>query len=145
LNTPPDHTGGERSSIASTVPGLKETLSDESKLAALPESTPAEATCDARQKRLLSKAAYWARRSADGAFREAERQRAKESRRKNPDRARARKRAARTANYHRPYVAVDAEGQEYPGADIVYDGVRYPQHDTYLWGAASDDSRPPRG
>ena len=33
--------------------------------------------------------------------------------------------------------------QGYPGGDIVYDGVRYPRHDTYLWGAAADDGRPP--
>ena len=47
------------------------------------------------------------------------------------------------ANYHRPFVAIDSEGQSYPGADIVYDGVRYPRHDTYLWGAAADDGKPP--
>ena len=102
MSTPPDHTGGERSPIASTVPGLNETLSDESKADASPESTPAEAPCDARQKRLLSKAAYRARRSANEGFREGERQRVKEWRRRNPDKARAQKRAARSADYHRP-------------------------------------------
>jgi hypothetical protein len=132
VNTPPGHLGGERSPIASTVPDLSETLADES-----------ENPRDARHKRLLSKAAYRARRFADSAFREAERQRVRVWRRKNPDKARAHKRAARSANYHRPFVAVDAEGQAYPGADIVYDGVRYPRHDTYLWGAAADDGRPP--
>jgi hypothetical protein len=40
-------------------------------------------------------------------------------------------------------VAIDSEGQEYPGNDIWYDGVCYPGHDTYLWGAAADDGRPP--
>ena len=58
MNTPPDHPGGERSPIASTVPGLNETLPDESEPAGSPESTPAEAPCEAHQKRLLSKAAY---------------------------------------------------------------------------------------
>jgi hypothetical protein len=92
---------------------------------------------------LLSKAAYRARCSLDPAFRESERQRARERRRKYPDEARAQKKKARAKNYHRPFVAIDAEGQNYPGADIVYDGVRYPRHDTYLWGAASDDGRTP--
>ena len=143
MNTPPDDTGGERSPIASTVPDLSETLSDESKADASRESTANEIPRDARQKRLLSKAAYRARRFADSAFREAERQRVRVWRRKNPDKARAHKRAARSANYHRPFVAIDSEGQNYPGADIVYDGVRYPRHDPYLWGAAADDGRPP--
>src|SRR5271166_4623734 len=96
-----------------------------------------------RQKRLASKAAYRARHSADDAFREGERQRAREWRLKNRDKTRAQKRKARSANYHRPFVAIDSEGQDYLGADIVYDGVRYPHHATYLWGAASDDGRPP--
>jgi hypothetical protein len=30
-----------------------------------------------------------------------------------------------------------------PGHDIPYQGVRYPRHDTYLWGAAADDGRAP--
>ncbi len=60
-----------------------------------------------------------------------------------PTRSRAQKKKARSENYHRPFVAIDAEGQNYPGADIVYDGVRIPRHDTYLWGAAADDGRSP--
>jgi hypothetical protein len=120
LNTPPDPSGGERSLIASTVPDPNETPSDENnKPAASSESTSAETACDARQKRLLSKAAYRARRSADDAFRESERQRAREWRRKYPDKTRAQKRAARSANYHRPFVAIDSEGQNYPGADSL--------------------------
>ncbi len=95
-----------------------------------------------RQKRLLSKAAYRARRSAHDAFREKERERVKEWRLKNRDKTRAQKRKARSVNYHRPFVAIDSEGQNYPD-DIVYDGVRYPKHETYLWGAAADDDRPP--
>jgi hypothetical protein len=143
LDTPPDDTGGERSPIASTVPGLNETLSDESQPAASHESTPAETVCDARQKRLASKAAYRARCSLDPTFRESERERAREWRRQHPDKVKTQKKKARTENYHRPFFAVDAEGQNYPGGDIVYDGVRYPRHDTYLWGAATDDGRPP--
>ena len=96
-----------------------------------------------RQKRLASKSAYRARRSADDAFRESESQRAREWRRNNRDKTRAQKTKARAANYNRPFVAIDSEGQNYPGDDIWYDGVRYPRHDTYLWGAASDDGRPP--
>jgi len=92
---------------------------------------------------LASKAAYRARHSTDDAFRESERQRVRRWRRNKPDKARDQKRKAHSANYHRPFVAIDSEGQTYPGADIVYDGVRYPRHDTYLWGAASDDGRPP--
>jgi hypothetical protein len=96
-----------------------------------------------RQKRLVSKAAYRARRSADDAFREQERERVREWRRNNPDKTRAQKTKARAANYHRPFVAIDSEGQNYPDDDILYYGVRYPQHATYLWGAAADDGRPP--
>ena len=60
-----------------------------------------------------------------------------------PDKAKAQKKKARLKNYNRPFVAIDSEGQNYLGSDILYDGVRYPRHDTYLWGAASDDGRPP--
>jgi hypothetical protein len=141
VSTPPDDTGGERSPIASTVPSPIELQSDESGVATQPPST--DAALDARQKRLLSKAAYRARRSDDDAFREAERHRVREWRRKGPDKVKAQKKKARAENYHRPFVAVDSEGQNYPGEDILYDGVRYPRHDTYLWGAATDDGRPP--
>jgi hypothetical protein len=78
LNTPPDDMGGERSPIASTVPGLNETLSHEGKATSTLESAPAEVPPDPRQKRLLSKAGYRMRRFADSAFREAERQRVRE-------------------------------------------------------------------
>jgi hypothetical protein len=96
-----------------------------------------------RQKRLASKAAHRARRSADDAFREKERERVKKWRLENRDKTRAQKRKARSANYHRPFVAIDSEGQNYPDDDILYDGVRYPKHETYLWGAAADDDRSP--
>jgi hypothetical protein len=68
LSTPPDRPGGERSPIASTVPSPTETRSDEREPAVAPDPVT-----DERQKRLLSKAAYRARRSADNAFREGER------------------------------------------------------------------------
>jgi hypothetical protein len=97
----------------------------------------------AHEKRLASKAAYRARRSADDTFRESERERVREWRRNNRDKTRARKRKVRADNCHRPFVPLDAEGQNYPGYDILYDGVRYPKHETHLWGAASDDGRPP--
>src|SRR5271166_2433080 len=96
-----------------------------------------------REKRLASKAAYRARRSADDAFREKERERVKAWRLQNRDKTRAQKQKARSVNYHRPFVAIDSEGQNYLGDDILYDGVRYPKHETYLWGAAADDDRPP--
>ncbi len=143
MNTPPDPTGGERSPIALTVPDPNEPSSDGSSSAIADGAPTTEAVCDPREKRRLSKAAYRARRSADVAFREAERQRAREWRRNNRDKTRDQKRKARSANYHRPFVPIDSEGQNYPGEDILYDGVRYPRHDTYLWGAASDDVRPP--
>ncbi len=128
MNTPPDHAGGERSPIAATVPSPIEMHSAEP--AARSHAPPTEATLEARQKRLLSKAAYRARRSADDVFRETERERAREWRRERPEKAKAQKRKARSENYHRPFVAIDSEGQNYPGADIIYDGVRYPRHDT---------------
>ena len=43
---------------------------------------------------------------------------------------------ARNAYYHRPFVAIDSEGMNYPGNDVVYNGVVYPDHRTFLWGAA---------
>ena len=141
MSTPPDHPGGERSPIASTVPIPIELHSAEPAVATHSPST--NTALDARQKRLLSKAAYRARRSADGAFREAERQRARNWRRTYPDKAKAQKKKARAENYSRPFVAIDAEGQNYSCADIVYGGIRHPRHDTYLWGAAADDGRPP--
>jgi hypothetical protein len=98
---------------------------------------------NAHQKRLASKAAYRMRRSADDAFREKERERVREWRRNNPDKTRAQKAKSRAANYLRPIVAIDSEGQDYPKDDIWYDGVRYPSHGTYLWGAAADDGRAP--
>jgi hypothetical protein len=42
----------------------------------------------------------------------------------------------RNAHYHRPFVAIDSEGMNYPGNDVVYNGVVYPDHRTFLWGAA---------
>ena len=92
---------------------------------------------------MASKAAYRARRSADDAFREKKRERVKEWRLNNRDKTRAQKQKARAVNYHRAFVAIDSEGQDYPDDDIVYDGVRHPQHATSLWGAAADDGRPP--
>jgi hypothetical protein len=124
LNTPPDDTGGERSPIASTVPDPDETPSNAGNSSPASGAPPNEATEEARRKRLLSKAAYRARRSADAAFREQERERVKKWRRDSPDKTRAQKCKARSANYHRPFVAIDSEGQNYPGDDILYDGVR---------------------
>jgi hypothetical protein len=143
VSTPHDHLGGERSPIAATLPSSIELQSDATTPAVGSDRLPTEPICDARQKRLRSKAAFRARRSDDVTFREAERQRAREWRRNHPEKAKAQKRKARSENYHRPFVAIDSEGQNYPGADIIYDGVRYPRHDTYLWGAATDDGRPP--
>jgi hypothetical protein len=143
VNTPPDHLGEERSPIAATVPSPIELQSDATTPAAGCDPLPIEPIWDSQQRRLRSKAAYRARRSDDDSFREAERQRAREWRRNHPEKARAQKRKARSENYHRPFVAIDSEGQNYLGADITYDGVRYPRHDTYLWGAASDDGRAP--
>ncbi len=61
MSTPPDHPGGERSPIASTVPSPNESHSAEPAVATNPPST--DTAFDARQKRLRSKAAYRARRS----------------------------------------------------------------------------------
>ena len=111
--------------------------------AGLPSDEQSAPSLSPHEKRLASKVAYRARRSADPAFRESESERVSEWRRNNPDKARAQKAKARAANYHRPFVAIDTEGQNYPGGDIVYDGVRHPRHDIYLLGAAADDGRPP--
>jgi hypothetical protein len=92
---------------------------------------------------LASDAAYRKRRSADPAFREKERERSREWRRNNPDKTRAQKDKSREDNYFCPFVAIDSEGQDDRGHDIWYQGVCYPRHDTYLWGAAADDGRAP--
>jgi hypothetical protein len=96
-----------------------------------------------RLKKLRRQASYRARRSTEEDFREGERQRTAKWRGDNPGKVREQRYAVRLANYNRPFVAIDSEGQDYRGADIVYDGVRYPDHATYLWGAAADDGRPP--
>ena len=41
----------------------------------------------------------------------------------------------RNAHYHRPFVAIDSEGQNYEGQDRLYNGVIYPRHSSFLWGA----------
>jgi hypothetical protein len=43
---------------------------------------------------------------------------------------------ARDAHYHRPFIAIDSEGMNYPGNDVNYNGVVYSDHRTFLWGAA---------
>jgi hypothetical protein len=43
---------------------------------------------------------------------------------------------ARNAHYHRPFVAIDSEGMNYPGNDVIHNGVVHPDHRTFLWGAA---------
>jgi hypothetical protein len=43
---------------------------------------------------------------------------------------------ARNTHYHRPFVAIDSEGMNYPGNDVIYNGVAYSDHRTFLWGAA---------
>ena len=43
---------------------------------------------------------------------------------------------ARDVHYHRPFVAIDSEGMNREGNDVVYNGVVYPDHRTFLWGAA---------
>jgi hypothetical protein len=43
---------------------------------------------------------------------------------------------ARNAHYHRPFVAIDSEGMNYLGNDVIYNGVVYSDHRTFLWGAA---------
>jgi hypothetical protein len=109
----------------------------------LADAVDAQSAADRHQKRLASKAAYNKRRSADGAFRKKERERRRKWGRNNPDKIGAQKARSREANYFRPFVAIDSEGQDYPNDDVWYQGVRYPRHDTYLWGAAADDGRAP--
>jgi hypothetical protein len=75
--------------------------------------------------------------------REKARERAREWRRNNPDKVRAQKDKTRADNYFRRFVAIDSEGQDYAEDDNLYQGVRHPRHDTYLWGAAADDGREP--
>ena len=100
MNTPPDHLGEERSPIAATVPTPIELQSYATTPAVGSDPPPIEPICDPQQRRLRSKAAYRARRSDDNSFREAERHRVKEWRRKRPDKVKAQKKKARAENYH---------------------------------------------
>jgi hypothetical protein len=54
------------------------------------------------------------------------------------------KRKVRDTHYNRPFVAIDAEGQNYPANKVEYDGegVPYRDHATYLWGACAQDGEP---
>ena len=67
MNTSSDDTGAERSPIVWTVPDPNELRSDEGSRNTTPH-TPTETVCDAHKKRLASKAAYRARRSAMAHF-----------------------------------------------------------------------------
>ena len=127
----------------SALPQLSADQAPDQSLADPTPDEPAAVDLTAHQKRLASKAAYRARKAADPEFRQSESQRVREWRQNYPEKTRAQKRKARSANYHRPFVAIDSEGQNYPGDDILYCGVRYPKHVTYLWGASADDGRPP--
>ncbi len=53
----------------------------------------------------------------------------------NPDAVAKHRKKQDTDEYHRPFVAIDAEGMDYDGEDIIVDGVTYPKHRTFLWGA----------
>ena len=66
----------------------------------------------------------------------------------NPERVRDHKRRERDANYFRPFVAIDSEGQNYPGVGDIMNSepsgsVLYEKHETYLWGAAADNGYEP--
>jgi hypothetical protein len=68
--------------------------------------------------------------------REEEAARVAEWRKANPDKARTQAEARGNRNYHRPFVAIDAEGQDFPGTDLSDgNGNVYPLHRTVLWGA----------
>ena len=42
----------------------------------------------------------------------------------------------RNAVYHRPFISIDSEGMNFSANDVIYNGVVYPDHRTFLWGAA---------
>jgi hypothetical protein len=54
----------------------------------------------------------------------------------NPDKVEAQRRLQHDINYHRPFISIDFEGMNYPGNDIVHDGVCYPDHGLFLGGAS---------
>jgi len=61
----------------------------------------------------------------------------KDWRKKNPELVKAQNARRQNNDYHHPFVAIDAEGQNFPGHDEVDDkGNVYPLHRTVLWGAA---------
>jgi hypothetical protein len=56
----------------------------------------------------------------------------------NPDKVKERRRLEHDINYHRPFIAIDFEGMNYPGNDIDHDGVCYPDHGLFLGGASGE-------
>ena len=53
----------------------------------------------------------------------------------NPEKLAAQKERAATRHYHRPFVSIDFEGQDYPGDDIKYRETIWPKHRIFLGGA----------
>jgi hypothetical protein len=53
----------------------------------------------------------------------------------NPDAVTNHRKKQDTDKRHRPFVSIDAEGMDYAGEDIINNGVTYPKHRTFLWGA----------
>ena len=43
----------------------------------------------------------------------------------------------------RPIIAIDSEGQNYEGDDVLHGGVLYKEHGTYAWCASSEDGTKP--
>lgn len=68
--------------------------------------------------------------------RTAERTRTAARKAANPDKVIAQRGRAADRNYHRPFIGIDAEGQNFPGDDrFDKQGNVYPLHRTILWGA----------
>jgi hypothetical protein len=95
---------------------------------------------DGRLRRILDvhKAVQKKRRNAKyrDKDRAADRDRSAAWKSANPDKTVAQRRRRWDRNYHRPFIGIDAEGQNFPGDD-KFDklGNVYPLHRTILWGA----------
>ena len=54
---------------------------------------------------------------------------------RNPERLAAQRDRAKEIAYHKPFVAIDFEGQDYEGDDIKYNGATWRDHRIFLGGA----------
>jgi hypothetical protein len=98
-----------------------------------------------RARRLVARCTPQARKAAsaqkraryqDPSVKQRENTRQNTYRHAHPEIVKAGRRLQQDINYHRPFIAIDFEGMNYPGNDIDHDNVCYPDHGLFLGGAS---------